>query len=302
MRISSLSGSALSSCVAVALLAGCGGGSGTPLSPSPLGVSAERTHKLPAYRVLYSFRGGSDGAFPSAGLTNVNGTLYGTTTDGGGGCSGSLSCGSVYSISASGEETVLYSFKGGSADGAHPVASLLNVNGTLYGTTAGGGMYGEGTVFTITTSGKETVLYGFKGGPADGGHPYASLLNVNGTLYGTTAEGGSLSCSGNGTSGCGTVFSITTSGKETVLHRFKDRTTDGQSPYAGLINVNGKLYGTTNWGGANCENGLACGTVFSITRSGKETMRYSFKGGADGQNPQAALINVNGTLYGTVTG
>jgi uncharacterized repeat protein (TIGR03803 family) len=261
-------------------------------------TTAERAH-VPAYSVLHSFKGGSDGAFPSAGFTNVDGALYGTTSQGGDGCSGSYGCGTVYSISASGAETVLHAFKGGSADGAYPAASLLNVNGTLYGTTAGGGSNGYGTVFSITTSGKETVLYSFKGGSTDGESPLAALLDVNDTLYGTTLNGGA-SCSGS--HGCGTVFSITTSGEETVLYSFKSGDADGQFPYAGLINVKGILYGTTNWGGAHCGGGLACGTVFSITRSGKETVRYSFKGGADGQNPQAALIKVKDKLYGTVTG
>ncbi|HEX3368446.1 MAG TPA: choice-of-anchor tandem repeat GloVer-containing protein [Candidatus Cybelea sp.] len=283
---------------AAAMLSGCGGGSGTPLSPLPAGVTAERMHS-PGYSVLYSFKGGSDGAFPSAGLANVNGTLYGTTSDGGPGCNGSLGCGTVYAISPSGGETVLYAFKGGSADGANPVASLLDVNGTLYGTTAGGGASGYGTVFSITRSGSETVLHRFKGGSRDGAHPLAPLLEVDGMLYGTTSNGGAY-CRGSG--GCGTVFSIATSGKETLLYSFKGGKIDGQNPYAGLIDAEGKLYGTTNWAGANCKNGLACGTVFEITRSGKETMRYSFKGGADGQNPQAALIDVNDKLYGTVTG
>jgi hypothetical protein len=85
MNILGLSRPVLGTLAAVAMLSDCGG-SGMPLSPSPAGVGAERTHKPPAYRVLYSFRGGSDGAFPNAGLTNVNGTFYGTTSDGGGGC------------------------------------------------------------------------------------------------------------------------------------------------------------------------------------------------------------------------
>ncbi len=298
MKSVELGGCGLSTFAVIAMLSGCSGGGGSPLTPSPAGVAAERTHTRHAYRVLYSFKGGSDGAFPSASLTNVNGTFYGTTTQGGLGC-GSSGCGTIYSIKASGKETVLHRFKGGPADGQAPQASLLNVNGILYGTTAAGGTYGNGTVFAITKSGRETVLYSFKGGPADGAIPSASLLDVNGMLYGTTVNGGA-SCSGS--HGCGTVFSITTSGKETLLYSFKSGKTDGQFPYAGLVNVKGELYGTTNWGGANCKKGLACGTVFSITRSGKETVRYSFKGGADGQNPQAALIDVKDKLYGTVTG
>ena len=136
-------------CVAAAMLAGCGGGSGGPLSPSPAGVTAERTHVRSAYSVLYSFEGGSgDGEFPFAGLLNVNGTLYGTTV-----CWGRKRQAEPSSRSRRpGTETVLYSFKGGSSgDGTLPDAGLINVNGTLYGTTSVGGANDLGTVFAITT-------------------------------------------------------------------------------------------------------------------------------------------------------
>jgi uncharacterized repeat protein (TIGR03803 family) len=266
---------------AAAMLAACGGGSGGPLSPSPARVVAERTHVR--YSVLYRFKGApGDGYIPVAGLLNVKGTLYGTTFLG-----GANNDGIVFSITPSGEETVLYSFKGGSGDGENPYAGLLNVNGTLYGTTVSGGANGDGTVFKLTTSGSETVLYSFKGGSGDGEDPYAGLLNVKGTLYGTTGLGG--------TNADGTVFSITTSGAETLLYSFKGGSADGEDPDAGLINVNGTFYGTTQKGGAHSD-----GTVFSITPSGAETLLYSFKGGSgDGEDPYAGLLNVKGTLYGT---
>jgi uncharacterized repeat protein (TIGR03803 family) len=89
------------------------------------------------------------------------------------------------------------------------------------------------------------------------------------------------------------VFAITTSGAETVLHSF-GKGKDGANPYASLLNVKGKLYGTTVGGGSNGE-----GTVFAITTSGTETVLYSFKGTPDGEVPYASLINVKGTLYGT---
>jgi uncharacterized repeat protein (TIGR03803 family) len=248
--------------------------------------------------VLHSFRGRpGDGADPFAGLINVNGTLYGTTGEG-----GAYDAGTVFSITTSGRETVLYSFKGGSADGEIPEAGLLNVKGTLYGTTANGGSgfclrgksdVGCGTVFSITTSGAETVLYSFKGHSGDGANPFAGLVNVKGTLYGTTWSGGERRCYKHAS--CGTVFAVTTSGKETMIYRFKGGPGDGEHPSAGLINVNGTLYGTTLEGGE-----LGCGTIFAMTTSGKETRLYSFKGEpADGARPPASLLNFNGTLYGT---
>jgi uncharacterized repeat protein (TIGR03803 family) len=247
--------------------------------------------------VLHSFAGGSgDGENPYAGVINVNGTLYGTTSQGGAYCSGSSGCGTVFAITPSGKETVLHSFAGGSGDGNYPEAGLINVKGMLYGTTYYGGANDDGTVFAITTSGKERVLYGFKGSPDDGSYPLASLINVKGTLYGTTESGGTYCIS---SYYCGTVFAITTSGKETVLHSF-GHGTDGDYPYAGLLNVKGTLYGTTSEGGVHCTYG--CGTVFAIAPSGKETVLHSFAGGAgDGSGPEAGLINVRGTLYGTTT-
>jgi uncharacterized repeat protein (TIGR03803 family) len=259
------------------------------ISPLAAGATVERTHAHPAYSVLYSFKGGTgDGAYPVAGLINVNGTLYGTTAKGGAeGASGFE--GIVFAITTSGKETVLHSF-GGSGDGAYPGADLINVNGTLYGTTLLGGTHGHGTVFSVTTSGAETVLYSFKSGSRDGANPSARLLYVNGTLYGTTSHGGA-NCGG---AGCGTVFKITTSGKETLLHSF-GAAGDGAYPIAGLRNLNGMLYGTTSEQGANGH-----GTVFAITPSGSETVLHSFKGGArDGAYADTDLIEINGALYGT---
>jgi uncharacterized repeat protein (TIGR03803 family) len=278
---------------AIAMLAGCGGGS-TPPSPSLRVTTAQPTHVRSAYSVLYSFKGGNDGRDPHPGLLDVNGTLYGTTEYGGGACHDRCFGGTVYAITTSGGETVLHTFQDRSDDGKDPRAALINVRGTLYGTTLfGGASCYCGTVFKVTLSGAETVLHSFAGEP-DGASPDAGLLNVNGTLYGTTYGGG--------VNGDGTVFAITTSGKETVLHRFAGKP-DGAHPYAALINVNGTLYGTTETGGANCTSGNGCGTVFAITASGAETVLYRFKGGAgDGEYPtQAPLLDVNGTLYGTTT-
>jgi uncharacterized repeat protein (TIGR03803 family) len=246
---------------------------------------------------LYSFGGfgSGDASNPYAGLINVNGALYGTTYTG-----GANDYGTVFTITPSGKETVLHSFVGGSGDGQEPFAGLINVKGTLYGTTyIGGGTgcgLGCGTVFAITTSGKETVLHSF-GGSGDGSEPWAALINVKGTLYGTTTLGGGTGCGGDG---CGAVFTITPSGTETVLYSFgASGSGDGFFPAAGLLNVKGTLYGTTTSGGGTGCGGDGCGTVFAITTSGSETVLHSFSGSADGVHPYAGLIDVNGTLYGT---
>jgi uncharacterized repeat protein (TIGR03803 family) len=257
-------------------------------------------------KVLYSFKGGSDGANPVASLIDVNGTLYGTTGHGGGsGCNSNLGCGTVFSVSTSGKETVLHKFAGGS-DGAHAFTELLDVNGVLYGTTAEGGICalysgtGCGTVYSITTGGAEKVLYAFQDG-SDGNNPESGLIDVNGTLYGTTAGGGQIGSQCEYGNTCGTVYSISTAGAENVIYRFADGA-DGAEPHADLIDVNGTMYGTTDTGGGTgscfAPNGN-CGTVYSITTAGAETVLYRFTGGTDGFSPVAPLTNVNGTLYGT---
>jgi uncharacterized repeat protein (TIGR03803 family) len=165
-----------------------------------------------AETVLYRFKGGKDGAFPT-NVLSVKGDLYGTTEDGGGSaCAGSgyTGCGTIFKISAtSGSEKILYRFKGGT-DGAGPTQLIADVKGTLYGTTDEGGTgcigSGCGTIFKIDTSGKGyDVIYRFLGG-TDGAFPFDGVTAVNGKLYGTTWEGGGTGCGG---AGCGTVFEAT---------------------------------------------------------------------------------------------
>ena len=138
--------------------------------------------------VLHSFTGtGGDGEYPSySGLVqDSQGNLYG----GSGG--GTYGLGVVFKVDTTGKETVLYSFKGTSGDGIGPNAVVPDSQGNLYGTTAAGGASGQGTVFKLDSSGKETVLYSFTGAGGDGGDPSPSqLLLAQGNLYGTTSSGG----------------------------------------------------------------------------------------------------------------
>jgi uncharacterized repeat protein (TIGR03803 family) len=246
------------------------------------------------FKTIYTFKDGPDAAGVQAKMANVGGKLYGTSH--GGGTSGN---GTVFKIDPkTGVENVIYSFMGGS-DGWGPEALLNYYNGMLYGTTSSvpepGFPDGEGngTVFAISTTGVEKVLHGFTGSP-DGANPEGFVVNVNGTLYGTTFVGGTGTCTYSSSTGCGTVFTVDpTTGSESVLYSFTGGT-DGAGPRAGLIDVNGTLYGTTYFGGSSGN-----GTVFSITPTGSENIIYSFMGGADGSRPQAAMPVVNGVLYGT---
>ncbi len=248
--------------------------------------------------VLHNFEGTPDGSSPQAPLVGVGSTLYGTTVYGG----SQEDRGAVFQVAASGAETVLHSFFGsraGHRDGKYPEANLLNVNGTLYGTTYEGGEFDKGAVFKITSSGVESVLHNFRGGPTDGSYPRGALVYVNGMLYGTTSGGGIGGCNGCGNhEHFGTVFQMTPSGKERLLYRFKGYPNDGAVPDAELVYDRGTFYSTTQSGGANCAISHGCGTIFSITPSGSEAVLYSFLP-RDGAAPLSGLIDINGILYGT---
>jgi uncharacterized repeat protein (TIGR03803 family) len=251
--------------------------------------------------VLYSFTGsGGDGAIPNGGLVlDAQGNLYGTTYQGGDlACAGGGGCGTVFKVDKTGKETVLHTFTGG--DGSSPYAGLAwDAHGNLYSTTWGGGAYSAGTVFKLDTTDTETVLYSFTGG-GDGGWPTAGLvLDAQGNLYGTALGGGDPACA----YGCGTVFKLDTTGKETVLYSFTGTGGDGEGPSTGLVrDAKGNLYGTTQSGGdLACSAPHGCGTVFKVDTTGKETTLHTFTGtGGDGLDSQGDLMrDAQGNLYGT---
>ncbi|HEX4160490.1 MAG TPA: choice-of-anchor tandem repeat GloVer-containing protein [Rhizomicrobium sp.] len=188
-------------------------------------------------------------------------------------------------------ELVVWSF-GNGADGQAPYAGLIAAGkpGTFYGTTSGGGAYHNGTLFSLDPATKaETVLWSFGNG-FDGAQPYASVIDINGELFGTTTAGGN--------DDVGTVFSFNPeTDTETMLHSFD--ITDGQGPLY-LTRVKGKLYGTTPWGAGPM--GFGDGTVYAYNlKTGATKMLYAFGDGTDGINPYGALVDVNGTLYGTAS-
>ncbi|HXM24231.1 MAG TPA: choice-of-anchor tandem repeat GloVer-containing protein [Terriglobales bacterium] len=260
---------------------------------------------------LYRFSGPPDGSYPEAVIRDSEGNLYGTTRYGGTAqCSYGIEpgCGTVFKVDAAGKETVLHSF-GGPPDGQNPFAGLVrDAKGNLYGTTYLGGKgscnsTGCGTVFKIDPAGKETVLYRFGNG-ADGGLPLGNLLLVGGVLYGTTASGGTGSCTNSVFVGCGTVFNLK-GRKETVLYRFTGPP-DGAWPIANVVrDRKGNLYGTASGGGdtINCPLGpYGCGTVFKLDLARKETILYTFNGQNDGYTIEGLVIDAQGNLYGTAEG
>jgi uncharacterized repeat protein (TIGR03803 family) len=251
-------------------------------------------------RVLHNFEGfPHDGAYPGAPLTSVGATLYGITSAGGkrlrGGYYCTSGCGTIFEVSAAGDERTLYGFS--PKDGTtYPNVGLTLLKNVLYGTSLS-------TVYGATASGRMSTLYGFKRDGADGWLARGALAAVEGALYGTTNVGGANKY--------GTVFAVTTAGTESVLYSFGE-VPDGRYPLAGLIDVSGTLYGTTESGGSgSCHKKqphgvlrhiVGCGTVFEISTSGAEKVLYSFQGKTDGAYPEAGLLAVKGVLYGTTSG
>jgi len=275
------------------VLAGCTAGPRqgfTPVGDAPavsLVSAATITEQL-----LHNFTGAvNDGAAPISGLMKAGGLLYGVSGSG-----GRYGQGTVFSTYPDGTGfKVVYSFQGKQDGSPLAATALTNVGGTLYGTTSIGGATNNGTVFSITTSGAFRTLYSFKGGTRDGANPVTPLLNVGGTLYGTTFSGGSVRVGNNLCNGCGTMFSITKGGHEKVLYFFGSVKGDGKNPIGTLVYLDRKFYGTTETGGSGP------GTVFSVTRGGKEAVLYRFKNKGDGRcnGGWCNLTKLNGTLYGT---
>jgi uncharacterized repeat protein (TIGR03803 family) len=275
------------------------------------------------FQVIHNFTGNKDGANPWAGLTmDRAGNFYGITEGGGTGTCvfyGTSGCGTAYRLTHDPGGWViapLYQFQGGT-DGEFPIATLtIGPNGSLYGTTTGGGMgtctysgsTGCGTVFNLlppATSPKtvfptwlERILYRFTGG-SDGANPNIGNLIFDhaGNMYGTTEYGGA--------NNFGAVFELSPSGggwTETVLYSFAGGD-DGAYAFGGLLFDNaGNLYGTTGHGGGTGCGGGGCGTIYELSPSGggwTEKILYIFQGGNDGIRPDAGLIfDPLGNLYG----
>ena len=220
------------------------------------------------YTTIYSFTGGSDGAYPYAPPVEGNdGNFYGTTTAGGNTVACGGGCGTIYKITPAGALTTLYQFD--ITHGYEPYGPLvLGTDGNFYGTTPAGTSANAGVVFRISPAGKFTLLFSFDG--THGETPFAGLVQgADGNFYGTTIYGGST--------GGGVVFKITPSGKLTVLHTMNG-TTDGARPYGGLVLASdGNFYGANVDGGtinSDCSDG--CGTVFKITPKGAYSVLYKF--------------------------
>jgi hypothetical protein len=312
-----------------------GNGCGTvfELKPSLLGYT---------FVLLHTFQqNGTDGLLPDSNLAiDSSGNLYGTTITGGNeSCALNYvrGCGTVYELAHSGSTfsyKILYDFKG-TIDGSFPEAGVtIGSGGVLYGTTAGGGGFSDGIVFSLTPSGStytEAKLYGFRGvANGDGAAPMSNLyIDASGALYGGTYVGGSSSCGY--TQGCGTLFKLaksTSSGSKYTEKWVYDFTVPYTFVYGLIADSSGELYGTTNtvqnliplttgpnsawlskvkisttFGGrlpSPASSSSGYGTVFKTDpSSGTTTIIHSFQGPPDGSQPSGSLtLTSSNKLFG----
>src|SRR5580704_9140786 len=253
-------------------------------------------------KIVYSFTGSGDGGDPAASLAfDATGNGYGTTVNG-----GAFGFGTVFELErlAGGkfQQTVLYSFTGGS-DGKNPYGGVtFDGSGNLYGTTVSGGGGGVcsgdgcGVVFKLTENGgswSESVLYNFTGGNDGSGPGGRVVFDGAGNLYGTTPDGGKF--------GVGVVYELLPQGStwtQTVIHAFTGGDDGATGSLGVLLLANGNFYGISEGGGAH-----GAGTVFQLSPIAggkwKFTTLYGFTGMPDAGYPYGGLItDGKNNLYG----
>jgi uncharacterized repeat protein (TIGR03803 family) len=259
---------------------------------------AVSVHADAGTRVLYSFKGGSDGATPLGRLLLVGKDLYGTTSKGGGtGCERGEGCGIVFKIAPDGAETVLHVFQGGT-DGAEPAAGLIaDSQGNLYGTTTKGGggdctkqEKGCGTVFKVATDGTTTILHAFPG-HGFGKFPSGPLVaDKDGNLYGTTLQGGH----GCNNDGCGIVYKLAPDGTFTRFFLFPGPPLIYDPSGGLLLDEQGNLYGVTQNGGND-----SVGMIYELAPDGTATYLHDFDYHQGGHPFGELVADAEGNLYGT---
>jgi uncharacterized repeat protein (TIGR03803 family) len=251
-----------------------GVGNGTVFRITPSGT----------FEPVYEFPVENDALAANPLVHGSDGNFYGTSQNGG--TNGGN--GNVFKIATNGALTSLYSFTGNN-DGGTPVAALVEgSDGNYYGTSQYGGAYGNGTVFSVSTSGALTTLYAFTGG-SDGANPGTALVEgPDGNFYGSTT--------GFNTTGLGTIFQVSPAGELTTLYSFTGQL-DGTGTGGLVLGQDGNFYGTSPDGGTNFT-----GAFFVMSPEGGLTVLYSFTDGYDGGNPAGSLVvGGDGNFYGSTT-
>ena len=278
------------------------GGNGADSSTEGWGTVFKIQEDGSGFRKLHDFTQ-ANGALANTLIKGSGAWLYGATASG-----GQWGWGTVFKINEDGSNfETLHHFEGHAVvdrrgayyAGRFPNALVQSPDGTLYGTTEGGGTSDLGTIFRINAdgSGFET-LHAFRGGPARraglyGAYPNTLVMGSDGRLYGTTSSGGSFLY-------YGTVFRIDRDGRRfEKLHDFDEA--NGNGPHSLTQGSDGTLYGTTAWGGA-----WGNGTLFRIDEHGSRPCSCFEKlhdfDGANGSFPGALSRGADGALYGTAAG
>jgi uncharacterized repeat protein (TIGR03803 family) len=215
-----------------------------------------------------------------------DGFFYGSTSVGGGGA-----LGSIHRLSPDGTLTVLHEVsppnynEAGIHSGLAPGVAEDEFVGATFGYEAPPFFQAYGAVFKIDTAGNYTILHTFSG--TDGRRATSPpVVTPDGTLYGTTSQGGAHDA--------GVLYRITPEGVFSVVYTFGG---DNPSwPYGGvMLAKNGNLYGTSLQGGTT-----GSGTIYELTPSGEFRVVYEFSG-VDGFGfPMSGLVETTrGTFYGT---
>jgi uncharacterized repeat protein (TIGR03803 family) len=266
-----------------------------------------------SYKLLHSFGRGTDGNLPTALAIGPDGSIYGTTSSGGG-----SGFGTVFNLRSPTPacqtalcpwtETLPYSFNGD--DGASPNGDFVfDQSGNIYGTTTGGGdgqdcnPFNCGVIYELAPSNggwTYSVLYTFPQGRV-APEPNGVVSDDAANLYGTTYYGGDLSCYAHGI-GCGMAYQFKRTAygwEESTLHYFEDGSDGGFPRGALMVDQLGNVYGTTSQGGVG-----SAGTVFELTPSNGGwtfSVLYSFTGTEGGLPFAGVTSDKSGNLYGTTT-
>jgi len=223
--------------------------------------------------VLHTSPADEDGPGPL--VQPADGNFYGT------GDGGANTDGRAFRMTADGTVTTIHSFRLFGTDGSPPSRLISASDGTMYGTTSSGSVFGRGALFRMSTDGTLSVRHAFDFGE---GSPNGGLAEqTDGTIYGTTAANLDFR---------GSIFRVTASGSFSTVYTFHG--TDGSDPIAIVAGTGGEIYGVTAAGGAS-----GFGTVFRLSAAGVLTTLHSFSGGSDGRTPIAALVrHTSGNFYG----
>jgi len=244
------------------------------------------------FRVVHYFSGSSKGYEPLGGVVALaNGTLYGTTAQGGAHREGVL-----YSLDKQKRYRVLASFDRLSVAGANPKTPLVfDGKRSLYGITALGGDQGAGTLFQATLLGSVHVLYSFSAYETNEGEARAGLvMDRQGRIYGATVGAAVWDIHGNGE-----IFRYEKPGKLVPIHVFLRPQQEGAHPVALVTGSDGLLYSVTTSGGLFGNGTLIsidakrhCSVLHTFTRKGPQGTNW------DGADPTALAIDDKGNLYG----